>query len=257
MDLIKKKLSKILIALVILSAGGSALAAKETKTTASSPTDWNHWYTVTILPNTPYAYYHETLEKNQGRLHFKTEMWKREEGFINSEQLGVFSEDNALLTPLFYNFHANYRESELNIDGSVNQGRLQVRIKRNQQDLPVITRGMPKNAFFSSMFPIWMSRKLQEAPASTASSLNLSFLAILEDNQDAGFSAQSGRFKVATPDEFSKSTSTVPIQVDFNGQKSLWYLDKKGAPIRVEIPGQRTRIERVPEKQAQAFLKTS
>ncbi len=217
-------------------------------------TEWDHWYTVTLLPKTPFAYYRETLERNKGRLHFKTEMWKKEEGFINSEQLGVFSEDSPELKPLFYNFHATYRESEVSIDGSAANGRLQVRITRNGTELPVITRGLPTKAFFSSMFPIWMSRKLHNTPADQVKSMSVPFLAILEDNQDAGFSAENGRIQVMDPDDFAKSSGTIRVQVDFNGQRSSWYLDKAGSPVRVEIPGQKTRIERSDEKRAKAFL---
>jgi len=230
----------------------SANAAEKAAVRAGS--EWNHWYTVTILPKTPFAYYHEKLERNKGRLHFKTEMWKKEEGFINAEQLGVFSEDNPELTPLFYNFHATYRESEVSIDGSAGKGRLQVRIRRNNTELPVITRGLPGKAFFSSMFPIWMSRKLLGIPAEQAKSASLPFLAILEDNQDSGFSAESGRIQVMEPDEFAKSSGTIRVQVDFNGQRSSWYLDKSASPVRVDIPSQKTRIERTDEKRAKAFL---
>jgi hypothetical protein len=242
-----------LIITIILGLSAASSQAAEKASPRPAP-EWDHWYTVTILPRTPFAYYRETLERNKGRLHFKTEMWKKEEGFINAEQLGVFSEDNAELKPLFYNFHATYRESEVSIDGSAANGRLQVRITRNGSELPVITRGLPTKAFFSSMFPIWMSRMLRNTPADQVKSMSVPFLAILEDNQDAGFSAENGRIQVMDPDEFAKSSGTIRVQVDFNGQRSSWYLDKGGSPVRVEIPGQKTRIERSDEKRAKAFL---
>jgi hypothetical protein len=245
-------LARLLLTILLALAPASTVAAE--KTAPRSSAEWDHWYTVTILPKTPFAYYHEKLERNKGRLHFKTEMWKKEEGFINAEQLGVFSEDNADLTPLFYNFHATYRESEVSIDGSTTNGRLQVRIRRNSTELPVLTRGLPGKAFFSSMFPIWMSRKLLGISADQAKSVAVPFLAILEDNQDSGFSAESGRIQVMEADEFAKSSGTIRVQVDFNGQRSSWYLDKSSSPVRVDIPGQKTRIERTDEKRAKAFL---
>jgi len=242
----------LLVALLAL-APRPAPAAPPTGA-AKTAKSWDHWYTVTILPGTRYAYYHETLEKNRGRLHFKTEMWKKEEGFINSEQLGVFSEDNADLTPLFYNFHATYRESEASIDGTAASGRLQIRIRRNGAELPVLNRGLPGKAFFSSLFPVWMSRRLRELPAGAAESASIAFTAILEDNQDAGFPAETGRLQVATPDDYAKSSKSLRVLVDFNSQKSTWYLDQSGAPVRIEIPAQNTRVERVTEKQARSFL---
>ena len=111
-------MKSLFVFLALLAIFPRPAAAASGSAAAAIAKSWNHWYTVTILPGTRYAYYHETLEKNRGRLHFKTEMWKKEEGFINSEQLGVFSQDDADLTPLFYNFHANYRQSEASIDGT-------------------------------------------------------------------------------------------------------------------------------------------
>jgi hypothetical protein len=256
-------LTRLLLTTIIVLAPLVANAAEKRaekgpeKTAGRSTSEWDHWYTVTILPKTPFAYYHEKLERKKGRLHFKTEMWKKEEGFINAEQLGVFSDDNAELSPLFYNFHATYRESEVSIDGSSSNGRLHVRIRRNNTELPVITRGLSSKAFFSSMFPIWMSRKLLGTPADQAKSTSFSFLAILEDNQDSGFSAESGRIQLVEPDEFAKSSGTIRVQVDFNGQRSSWYLDKSSSPVRVDIPGQKTRIERTDEKRAKAFLNST
>jgi len=243
-------------ALIILAVSFYVLANTSQAIAAKPVSEWNFWYTVTILPNTPYAYYNESLERTKGRIHFKTTMWKKEEGFINSEQLGVFSQDDSELTPLFYNFHATYRSTEISIDGNSEKGHMKVRIKRGQQELPVMTRALPSKAFFASVFPLWLRRTLRNTPADQVKSASQPFVAILEDNQDSGFSAENGRFQVVSEDDFSKSTKSIRVQVDFNGQRSFWYLDQTGAPIRIEIPNQRTRVERVTEKQAKSFLQT-
>ncbi|NDD92235.1 hypothetical protein EBZ37_09135 [bacterium] len=246
----KQLTSAILLATFFFTGVSAPVQAKGQK----NEVRWDHWYTVTILPNTPFAYYRESLTHTKGRLHFKTDMWKKEEGFINSEQLGVFSLDDAGLTPLFYNFHATYRATEITIDGTAEKGLMKVRIKRGPQELPMITRAIPSKAFFASVFPIWLQRTLNNTPENTVKSATQPFIAILEDNQDSGFAAENGRFQVVSEDDYAKSTQSIRVQVDFNSQRSFWYLDKKGVPIRIEMPGQKTRIERSTEKQAKSFL---
>ena len=219
---------------------------------AGKPVGWDGWYTVTVLPATPYSYYNEKLATIGGKLHFKTQTWKQEEGYINEEQLGAFALDNESLTPLFYNFHSTYRANELTIDGTASEGRLKVRIKKvSEQDAekPLIQRGLPSKAIFSSFFPIWVARQLAKNAKSG------SFYAILEDNESAGFAPVDGSYKTLEPDEFSKSSGSSRLEVKFGGNKSIWYVDSAGMTVRIELPAQHTRVDRVTEQQAKAFLK--
>ncbi len=228
----------------------SALTLPAISAPAGQPAPkWDHWYTVTILPSTPYAYYRETIESPNGRLHFKTQMWKQEEGYINEEQLGAFALDNEILTPLFFNFHSTYRTSELMIDGTANESQLKIRIKKDGADKPVITKVMPSKTIFSSLFPVWLRKQLLKKQTSG------SFLAVLEDNESIGFSAVSGSYKMVENDDFSKSSGSTRIEVNFSDNKSYWYLDSNGSPIRIEMPAQKTRVERVTEAKAKSFFK--
>jgi hypothetical protein len=212
---------------------------------------WDSWYTVTALPSTPYAYYRETVETTRGRIHFKTQMWKNEEGYINEEQLGAFALDNELLTPLFYNFHSTYRASEITFDGTATESKLTVRIKKTSEDAsekPVVTRTLPSKTIFSSFFPVWLRKQLQK------NSTQGTFLAILEDSEAAGFEPTHGSFKVVQPDEFSKQSDTSKIEVRFTSSTSHWYVDKNGRVARIDMPSQKTRIDRVNEATALAFF---
>lgn len=235
----------------------ASLHAKAPEKAGLNQMEWNRWYTVTLLPSTRYAYYQETASRKQGRIHFQTQMWKSEEGFINNEQLGAFSSDDDQLTPLFYHFHAVYRGSEIQIDGTAEGGRLKIQIRRNGGELPLISKGLPSKAIFSSMFPLWLRRQIENLPAKQLQGFTKPFLAVLEDNQDAGFPAKNGRIHVLEPDEFARSSGTIRVRVQFNGQESFWYVDSSGAPARVEIPHQKTRIEHVSESIARKFLDKS
>jgi len=220
-----------------LGAGDAAAAPK-----------WDHWYTVTILPQTPYAYYRETIEMPKGRIHFKTQMWKKEEGFINEEQLGAFALDNEILTPLFFNFHSTYRASELVIDGTASESQLKIRIRKDGKEKPVITKVIPQKAILSSLFPVWLRKQLEKKQTSG------NFLAVLEDNEQLGFSAVNGNYKMVEHDDFSKAKALTRIEVNFADNKSFWYLDAEGAPARIEMPLQKTRVERVTEARAKSFF---
>lgn len=216
---------------------------------ASSNSD--HWFTVTLLPNTPYAFYRETIEYKNGKIHFKTQMWKKEEGYINEEQLGAFALDNEVLTPLFYNFHSTYRTSEITIDGSATENKLTVRVKKiseTQAEKPIVTRVIPSKTIFSSFFPVFLKKQFRKKAKQG------SFLAILEDNETLGFSPVNGSFKKVDPDEFAKGSGATRFEVQFSGNRSYWYLDRDGATVRIEMPGQKARVDRVTEAAAKAFF---
>jgi len=241
-----------LIQIIVLSAA-IQLIASPTPVAAAEGNSSNSesWYTVTLLPKTPYAYYRETIEYKNGRIHFKTQMWKKEEGFINEEQLGAYALDNELLTPLFYNFHSTYRSSELTIDGSATENRLTVRIKKTSEtgsEKPTITRMMPSKTILSSFFPVLLKKNFRKKAKQG------SFLAILEDNESVGFSPVNGSFKMKDPDDFSKSSGATRFEVQFSGNKSYWYLDKDGGTLRIEMPEQGARVDRVSETSAKSFF---
>lgn len=211
----------------------------------------DYWFTVTLLPKTPYAYYRETLEHKNGRIHFKTQMWKKEEGFINEEQLGAYALDNEILTPLFYNFHSTYRSTELTIDGSATENRLTVRLKKTSEteaEKPVITRMMPSKTIFSSFFPVLLKKNFRKKIKQG------NFLAILEDNESVGFSPVNGNFKMTEPDDFARTSGATRFEVQFSGNKSFWYLDKDGGTLRIDMPEQGARVDRVSEANAKAFF---
>jgi len=238
--------------------GTATPAEKKTaeKPDPSAKKIWDYWYTATVAPKMHYAYYHEVAEVKQGRIHFQSTIWKNEEGFINEEQLGSFSEDNGKFTPLFFNFHGNYRASETAIDATIKDGKLQAKVSLNLEDQPLVNRMVPSNAIFSSVFPLWMQAQLKNLPAEKAKNFTLPFLAILEDHADNGFTPEDGRFRVVDADEYSKKSGSIRVEVDFNNQKSHWYLDKDGAPIRISIASQNTVVDRVTEKQAKSFFKS-
>jgi hypothetical protein len=243
----KLKILFIVFSLICIGSQSPSLLAAE-----STSKGHEHWFTVTVLPKTPYAYYREKVEYKNGKIHFNTQMWKQEEGYLNEEQLGAYALDNEILTPLFYNFHSTYRANELTIDGTATENRLTIRIKRvseTQAEKPIITKSLPSKTIFSSFFPILLQKQFRKKAKEGH------FLAILEDNEAVGFSPVDGSFKRVDPDEFAQSKGATRVEVKFSGNKSYWYLDRDGDTIRIEMPDQRTRVDQVTEESARQFLK--
>jgi hypothetical protein len=209
------------------------------------------WYTVTVNKVLRYEYYNERIELRKGRLFFQSHVWKREEDFINEEQLGAYAETNADVSPLFYNFHSTYRSTETTIDGTVRDGKeLSVRVRKGNSDLPLVKKNLPQKAFFSIFFPVWLSFRVSSLkPGAT-----LSFYTVLEDNLETNFSVVTGNVRLEAPDEYAKRTQASKLLVDYRGLRSHWYVDGKGIPLRIDMPEQKTLVERVPRDAAEKFL---
>ncbi len=211
----------------------------------------DNWYTVTVQPNVRYAYYNDRLEMKGGKLFLQNRFWKQEEGYLNEEQLGAFAENTSAMTPLFFNFHSTYRTTEIKVDGTIQDGRiLTVKIRKGSGDLPVIRKGVPRSAILSVFFPVWMASRL---PAMKPNQ-TVSFYSILEDNIEMAFQSVSGSIRLEAPDAFSTKTNTFRVFVNFKDLKSTWYVERTGIPIRVEMPTQKTIIERVTKEKAEKFL---
>ncbi len=212
---------------------------------------WDEWYTVTVDKKVPYAYYNDRVESKDGKIIFKNSMWKKDDGFINEEQVAAFAKDDADVTPLFFNFHSNYKASETQIDATVrDDGILNVKVRKNGSELPVIKKSIPKRTIFSTMFPVWISRN-----ASTLQPKgSLAFYSILEDNLELAFRPVSGRISLEPQDEFAKSSKATKVKVLHMDLTSYWYLDSKGIPIRIDLKAQNAVAERTTEAQAKKFL---
>lgn len=212
----------------------------------------DHWYTVAVGEGVPYAYYNDRIEIKDGRLFYQNRFWKKEEGYINEEQLGGFSENTAELKPLFFNFHSMYRTTETNIDGTFKEdGTLTARIRRGEKELPVVTKAVPKGAILSIFFPIWLGKQL----GTMEPGQSRSFLSVIEDNLELAFVTVTGRVRMEKPDEFAKKSKTRKLTVDYRDQRSIWYVEESGAPVRIVMNGQQALVSRVSKKEAESFLK--
>lgn len=259
----KKKTVPFLSLSLFLSVAGAARAnAANAPNVAHAPAPqapaapkaqvlWDSWYTVKIQGKIPYGYYNDRVERKDGKLAFKNQFWKREEGYINEEQLVAFSEDNVDVTPVLFNFHKTYRNTEVNVDGTVKNGNmLSVKSRETNQDWKPASRSLPKNTFFSSVFPIWIMKRLPKMERGKS----YSFYTILEDGVANAFAPVSGRVQLEADDEFAKKTRTKKVLATIENRKSVWYMTAVGDAVRIEFPDQKVTVEKTTEKAARKFL---
>ena len=212
------------------------------------------WYTIKANGKTPYAYYNDRVEERGGKLFFQNHVWKKEEDYINEEQLGAYAQPDGNLTPLFFNFHSVYRTTETSIDGTVTDGKsFAARIRKGEQELPVVKRSVPAGTIFAVFFPVWLKMNaLNLKPGQ-----NLAFRTILEDDLANSFALAPGRIQAEKPDPKAKASGTRLFSVDYRDARSLWWLDDQGVVARVEMPAQRVLVERVAgEAEARRFLES-
>ena len=213
---------------------------------------WDYWYTVSVK-KIPYEYYNEKVVFRDGKVQFFNTVWKKEEGFINEEQLGSFANADMDLTPLFYNYRETYRSTEVKIDGNIHGGNsLVVKVKKNDQSLPTVTKSIRAKTFLSLFFPLWLGKRLETMKENVTNS----FLTLQEDNIDDGFDSVSGHVRLEKADDFAKKTATKKVAVDYKDDaRSYWWVDKQGAALKIEMPDKDTVVERTTKEKAAAFLK--
>jgi hypothetical protein len=239
-----KLLSSLLISLVASSALAASAAAPK------SDLLWNSWYTMTVGGKVPFGYYNDRVERKDGKIAYQNQLWKMEEGFLNEERVVSFAKDNDSLTPLLFNFHATYRDTELAIDGTFTGAELVAKARKQKENLTPIRTNVPSKAFLSTLFQTWLGRKLPEMKPGK----RLSFSTIFEDALETRYSTIPGNVVLEAEDETAKKTGTKKLAVELGGMKSVWYVLPTGEAVRIEKPDQKLVIQKTTEAEARRFL---
>jgi hypothetical protein len=213
---------------------------------------WDHWYTVKVNGKVPFAYYHEKTQTVSGRTHLELEIFKKEEGFLNQENLGLFAQNDEAVTPLFYNYRMTFKNSETILDGTLDSAQyLNIKIRKNGSELPVVKKHLPANVIFSYMFPIWVAKRL---PTLTPNHY-VGFQAINEEQIEQQFPIVSGKLMLEPEDAFAKSHKAKKVSMIYEDMPSVWWLAKDGSAIRIVRGENQLVIDQVSKEQAHKFLK--
>jgi hypothetical protein len=212
---------------------------------------WDEWYGVTVGTKTHYEYYNEKFELKDDKIFYQSDTWKKEEDYINRESLGDVSMTDDAVTPVFFNFHGTYRSTEVQIDGSLSPSHmLTVKVKKGDQDGPLIKKSISSKVFLSSFFPIWLGKHVKDLQKGK----ELNFLTLLEDGSDPDFQSISGSAKLMEPDDFSTQNKAVKVKVTLGENHSIWWIDSRGASIKIEMPDTKTTVEKITKARALHFL---
>ncbi len=220
--------------------------------TAQSEVLWDNWYTVTEQQKAQ-SYYHERAEIVGDRAKIQVNAWIREGNRTRSENLGATAKNTSLLEPLLYNFRTQDATGQaVTIDGSIiNGGKVfSVKVKRGiQAQKPIRAEMLPK-LILASFFPVWIHKNYKRiGPVQP-----IEFFAIAEDRVEDQILVAKGSAYEVNPDDFAKKMNTRKIRVVYNGVVNFWWISKKGDAIRIEIPSQEKRVDKVTKEVAESFL---
>lgn len=212
---------------------------------------YTYWYTVSSAGQ-PFQYYSEKAELRDKRVWLLNQIWKKDGDFINEEQLGVVAENITEPQPVLFNFRSVYRGQVSQIDGTFNDGgrKLSVKIRKADQDQPALNRSIPPGTLPSTLFPFWLSKRLPKLRVGQTATLKV----VMEDNVELEFRPLATSVRREKDDDYAVKTKTSKLRVKTEGSESLWWVDAKGAALRIENPTQKLIVERVSEKVARKYL---
>lgn len=222
--------------MILIALAAHALAATPP---AAKQVLWDAWY-VRSIGSLRYSYYQEIATIQKGRVHIQTHEFKREEGFINEEHIGVLAEDRADLAPVLMNGLFKYRAQTYQIDAVHKEGnRLQFTLAVPGSEPKNVTKTPQKGAFFSTHFGVWLHRLRPQKKTA--------FYAIREDDPKGEFPTVKGWVEPLSGQAGS-------YRVNYGGVIMSWTLDRDGAPSRVEIPSQGQITLRTSRAEAEKYL---
>src|SRR6185437_9306908 len=214
----------IALGLLLTSLAALPCGAAQTSRAPKSKVVWDYWYAVAVK-SLPYEMENDKVILEGDKLRFQEHVWKKEEGFINQEELGAFAMADMSLTPLFFNYRSAYRTTETVVDGTVHDGKnLVVNVRKAGQSLPTISHSISSGTFFEVFFPLWIGKELKILKTGQTGA----FTTIFEDGIEDGFDSKSGSIRIETPDDFANKTHTTKLAVDISDLRTYWWVDSRG-----------------------------
>jgi hypothetical protein len=235
-----------------LCFGQPLLAAKKSEK-AEKKILADSWYVMTSADGKAAGFYNERFEEaDGGRISGFQKLVQLEADHQIEENLGFFSKSDAALTPEFFNMMRTERLNKLQIDGTFTEkGALSARVRENEKERPILKRSIPKGAFLSGMFPIWLASKRDQIGKKS-----IPFVAVLENRYDSNFAPVSGTVNAAPEDAISKQQGLKRVRVVLDQDVSYWYLDEQLAAKRIVFEANGLVVERTTEKAAKAALES-
>lgn len=206
------------------------------------------WYTMQA-GSTPWGYYHEQIEKKDGRYAYRYEMTKKENGSTFLETLGAISSED--LTPIAFNLskagdagteivNATFSKTP---QGSI-KANIDIKGARNQQ----LTSVFNGKTILEVFFPVWLLKNSSTLAIGKSGGLKV----FTEDGSDGQFRVKDVRY---TAKAENKAQGCVEFAIELETQKSIWCMDAKGSLVFMKINGGQAQVQRVKsEAEAKAMI---
>jgi len=223
----------------------AGLLNAEAKTTANFIND--SWYTMQA-GNTPYGYFHETIELKDQKYNYRYALKKFEGTNIYEENIGALAKED--LTPIALNLNksgGNTLEST-NITYSPSSGGGIFHIEMTGSTATKFDRHVNKDIILDVFFPIWITKNWDKLKPNYRGWVKT----FGEDPTayDSPFKSQTTRFQVV---QMNTQKRCLEINVETESLTSKWCLDQKG--ILQELSTGRFRVKRVSgEAEAKSFV---
>lgn len=233
-----RNLSVVLLSIAPIAAAALSPSSAVSASGSSASSGYDAWYVLQSLDGTAMMKWHEVLEPQKDQLRFTLHIWKLEEGNINEETEGAFSNKTPDLEPKFFNLARTFQGKSLQVDGSV-QGRQMVIKVRNEGESStrparrmILGKGMILNAFF----PVWLRTHHAALKEKTWTRVTT----LPEDDPDLVFSPAVAQVR----------KSGNGIEVDYRGLKSSWILGPDGVAKTIDLHSLKARAIRITAAEA-------
>ena len=218
-------------------------------THASSATLNDSWY-VMQAGSSPWGYFHEVIQFNDGRYFYRYDMTKRENAAVYNENIGAVAEQN--LTPVAFNLNKSGGDTSQSYSGTYklgdNAGVFTVQYKGAIEK--TYKRNVAKNTILEVFFPVWIKDHWNELKPGYRSSISI----FTEDPETTDYRSKTARFEISK-ERSAGSQACKEIKVELDNRKSVWCVTKNAALVDMIVGNNEVQVRRVEnEKAAKSFL---
>lgn len=205
------------------------------------------WYTMQS-GSSPWGYFHEIIEKRDGRYLYRYEMTKREKAVLFQESLGAVAEEN--LTPVAFNLTKAGENATEIVNGTYSKdktsGLMSIDVKGGR--VATLKRHISEGTILEVFFPVWLAQRWDKLKPGYRGRVQV----FTEDPARDEFISRPVSFTVKGPDAKDGCTE---FNIEMENTRSLWCMTPAGALVRMDINGRQAQVRRVSsEQQAKAFL---
>jgi hypothetical protein len=196
--------------------------------------------------NVPYGYFHEVIEKRDGKYAYRYQLLRREQGGVYEENIGALAQTD--LTPIALNLNKTGRGAieTTNISYSTDKYGGVMKVEVSGSKIAKFERHISKKAILDVFFPVWINLNWEKLKPGFKASIDT----FAEDPERGEFRQRTARITVKGMD---LNKSCMSIAVELESLRQTWCSDRSGRLIDLVVD--RFHVVRVSgEKEAKDFM---